>query len=41
MVESENMAREKISLYKKYFNETFIKIFIVPKTNNDFGYTNR
>lgn len=34
------MARD-ILFDKEYFNETFIKIFIVPKTNNDFGYTNR
>lgn len=27
--------------YKRYFNETFIKTFIVPQPNNDFGYTNR
>lgn len=38
----ENENKEKYDLYyEEYFNETFIKIFIVPKTNNDFGYTNR
>lgn len=31
----------EILFYEEYFNETFIKIFIMPKTNDDFGYTNR
>ncbi|KAL0133194.1 hypothetical protein PUN28_000745 [Cardiocondyla obscurior] len=32
---------KEILFYEEYFNETFIKIFIMPKTNDDLGYTNR
>lgn len=35
------VGQGEILFYEEYFNETFIKTFIMPKTNDDFGYTNR